>query len=172
MDQTTIDVSANNYLLRATGSVIKFDGWLKLYGVKQDEEEEENSESAQVLPEVRENQDLKLIQLLPNQHFTQPLARFTDASLIKKLEELGIGRPSTYAPIISTIQDRYYVEKKEKKFFTTELGIAVIKFLMKYFSDIFDYAFTAQMEDNLDSIANGEMKWKETVGSFYIPFEA
>jgi DNA topoisomerase-1 len=141
---------------------------LKVFG-KVEEEEEEN-ENSQALPELKEQENLDLIKLLPNQHFTEPPPRFNEASLIKKLEELGIGRPSTYAPILSTIQDRYYVEKREKKFFPTELGITVNTFLMKYFPDIFDYAFTAEMEDNLDSIATGEMQWKPIIAKFYEPF--
>lgn len=170
MDQTSVDITAgDNYLFRATGSIIKFDGWLKIFG-KVQENEEEDDEKTQALPNLNENEDLSLIKLLPNQHFTEPPPRFNEASLIKRLEELGIGRPSTYAPILSTIQDRYYVEKREKKFFPTELGITVNKFLMKYFPDIFDYEFTAEMENNLDSIATGEMKWKPIIESFYEPF--
>lgn len=169
MDQTTIDVVAGVYLLRATGSVIKFDGWLKIYG--KGINEEENGEKSQVLPKLSQGELLKLLQLLPNQHFTEAPPRFNEASLIKKLEELGIGRPSTYAPILSTIQDRFYVEKREKKFFPTSLGIAVIKFLMQYFADLFDYTFTAEMEDNLDAIACGEKKWQPEVARFYEPFE-
>ena len=198
MDQTTVDITAGPagsqphptsslddslraldgaprlpspvYLFRVTGSVVKFDGWLKLYG-KAVDDTEENNEKAQVLPKLSEHESLKLLQLLPNQHFTEPPPRFNEASLIKKLEELGIGRPSTYAPILSTIQDRFYVEKREKKFFPTSLGIAVIKFLMQYFADLFDYAFTAEMEDNLDAIASGEKKWQPTVADFYEPFD-
>lgn len=168
MDQTTVDVTADSYLLRATGSVIKFEGWLKLYGK---DVEDESDEKNQALPKLSEKQILKLLQLLPGQHFTEPPPRYTEASLIKKLEELGIGRPSTYAPILSTIQERFYVEKIERKFIPTTLGITVTDFLLKYFSDILDYSFTAQMEDNLDEIARGERKWKPTIKEFYTPFE-
>lgn len=168
MDQTTVDVTANAYTFRATGSVIKFDGWLKLYGK---EAEEETEEKKQVLPKLSEGELLKLLQLSPTQHFTEPPPRYTEASLIKKLEELGIGRPSTYAPIISTIQERFYVEKVERKFIPTPLGTAVCDFLVKYFPDIFDYSFTAQMEDELDEIARGERQWKPTIRTFYTPFE-
>lgn len=166
MDQTTVDVAANNYLLRATGSVIKFEGWLKLYG-----KEEDTEEKKQVLPPVTEKELLKLLQLLPGQHFTEPPPRYTEASLIKKLEELGIGRPSTYAPILSTIQERFYVERQERKFIPTNLGFSVSDFLVKYFSDIVDFAFTAAMEDELDEISRGEREWKLTIRSFYEPFE-
>lgn len=165
-DQTTVDIKADSYLLRATGSVIKFDGWLKLYGKEQDEDKKE-----QKLPELSENQKLELIKLIPSQHFTEPPPRYNEASLIKKLEELGIGRPSTYAPILSTIQERFYVEKIERKFTPTQLGIAVCDFLVQYFPDIVDYSFTAQMEDELDEIARGERQWQPTIASFYTPFE-
>lgn len=165
IDQTTVDIGADSYLLRATGSVISFEGWLKLYG------KEEKEEGKQVLPPLLENQALNLIQLLPTQHFTQPPPRYNEAALIKKLEELGIGRPSTYAPILSTIQDRFYVEKLERKFVPTALGFAVTDFLVKYFADIVDYTFTAQMEDELDEISRGERQWRPTIKAFYDPFE-
>lgn len=190
IDQTTVDVKADSpvatYLLRATGSVIKFDGWLKLYGVTQEEEsfdgvypeqsrgaqdKDEEPAKKQVLPELSEGENLKLLNLIPKQHFTQPPPAYTEASLIKKLEQLGIGRPSTYAPIISTIQERFYVERVERKFKPTPLGLAVNDFLIKYFPDIFDYAFTAQMEDQLDDISRGERQWRETIKDFYVPFE-
>ncbi len=174
MDQTTIDIGAGDYLFRATGSVIKFDGWLKLYGkdIEDDSSPEKgNDEKKQVLPALSENQLLTLIRLIPGQHFTEPPPKFTEASLIKKLEELGIGRPSTYAPILSTIQDRFYVEKTERKFTPTTLGITVTDFLVQYFSDIIDYSFTAQMEDELDNIAKGERQWRPIMKEFYTPFE-
>jgi len=167
MDHTTIDVSAGSYTLRATGSVVKFDGWLKVYGKIQEDDE---IEGEQALPEVKEKDPLDLLKLLPQQHFTEPPARFNEASLIKKLEELGIGRPSTYASIISTILERFYVEKLDRRLIPTELGKAVIEFLMKNFADIMDYAFTAQMEDELDDIARGERAWKPTIAEFYTPF--
>lgn len=181
LEQTSVDVAAEQYSLRANGSVIKFPGWLKLYGIGQDviakkqdtstDEEDGSQNKNQILPELRERENLKLLQLLPNQHFTQPPPRYAEASLIKKLEELGIGRPSTYAPILSTIQDRIYVERLERKFKPTFLGIAVNDFLLKYFSSLFDYSFTAKMEDELDEISRGERTWRETVGEFYSPFE-
>ncbi|MBI2334739.1 type I DNA topoisomerase [Candidatus Daviesbacteria bacterium] len=163
VDQTTVDIIANSYLFRATGSVIKFEGWLKLY-------QGEDEEDQKVLPQLNEGQKLNLIKLLPTQHFTEPPPRYNEASLIKKLEELGIGRPSTYAPILSTIQERFYVEKQEKKFIPTALGFAVSDFLVKYFPDVFDYSFTAQMEDRLDEIARGERQWVPTIREFYEPF--
>ena len=203
LDQTTIDVIASEakqsssednkiatssapesvrdprndgYLLRATGSIIKFDGWLKLYGKEATASadsfgESKEDEKKQALPKLSEGELLNLIRLLSNQHFTEPPPRYNEASLIKKLEELGIGRPSTYAPILSTIQERFYVEKIERKFIPTALGITVIDFLMAYFADIIDYAFTAQMEDELDEIARGERQWRPTIAGFYAPFE-
>lgn len=167
IDQTTVDVTADSYLLRATGSIVKFDGWLKLYG----KDIEEENEKKQVLPKLTENQELDLIKVLPTQHFTEPPPRYNEASLIKKLEELGIGRPSTYAPIISTIVERFYVEKVERKFVPTSLGMAVTDFLVSNFAEILDYAFTAKLEDELDEIARGERDWRPTMREFYEPFE-
>lgn len=178
LNQTTVDVAAqvrdDRFLLRASGSVLKFDGWLKIHGVKQELDEESGQDGEgrkQVLPELKKEEPLNLLQLLPEQHFTQPPPRYSEASLIKKLEELGIGRPSTYAPILSTIQERYYVEREERKFKPTALGLATNDFLVKYFPDLFDYSFTALMEDRLDDVARGEGIWQETVKSFYDPLE-
>lgn len=179
LDQTTVEVKAlvkdDVYTLRANGSVLKFDGWLKLYGVKQEVEEEgddEEKSKKQVLPELLESEKLDLLQLLPEQHFTQPPPRYTEASLIKKLEELGIGRPSTYAPTLATIQERFYVERDERKFKPTVLGMTTNDFLIKYFPETFDYGFTAQMEDELDEISRGERGWQQTIGEFYKPLES
>lgn len=175
MDQTSVDILAGSYLFRATGSVVKFNGWLKLYDKGKGERgkgEEEQEDEEKILPELTEGKLLNLLKLLPQQHFTEPPARYTEASLIKKLEELGIGRPSTYAPIISTILERYYVEKIERKFSPTELGVAVNEFVFKYFPEIVDYDFTASLEDELDEIAHGKREWKPTIKKFYEPFEA
>lgn len=166
LDQTTVDIKANDYLLRATGSVIKFDGWLKLYRGEEDGEQKDGK----LIPELTEGELLKLIQLLPSQHFTEALPRYTEATLIKKLEELGIGRPSTYAPIISTIQERFYVERQERRFVPSALGFATSDFIVKYFPDIVDYQFTAKMEDELDEIARGERQWVPIIKDFYGPF--
>lgn len=171
LDQTTVELGAKRddviYTLRATGSVVKFDGWLKVFSKGGDEEETREK----VLPPLTEKEMLKLIKLLPEQHFTESPPRYNEASLIKKLEELGIGRPSTYAPIISTILDRIYVERQDRKFIPTPLGLAVTDFLVKNFPDIIDYSFTAQMEDELDEIAKGEKEWKPIIKDFYTPFE-
>lgn len=164
LDQTTVDVSAGNYLLKATGTTIKFDGWMRVSGKAEGDGEK-------ILPDLSEGEKLDLLDLKAEQHFTQPPPRYTEATLIKRLEELGIGRPSTYAPILSTIQERVYVEKEDRKFVSTPLGLAVTNFLMKYFPDIVDYKFTAKMEDELDDIAQGKISWQPTIESFYKPFE-
>lgn len=166
-DETTIDVSAKpDYLLRATGQTMKFDGWRKVLPAGKVAEEQ-----AVILPEVVKGEPLHLIKVNSAQKFTEPPARFNEASLIKTLEKLGIGRPSTYAPIISTIQIRSYVEKKEGKFFPTPIGVAVNDFLIEYFPDIFEYKFTAEMEDDLDSIANGKVEWTSLIKKFWSPFD-
>lgn len=164
-DQTKIETQAtsikNIYLFLTEGKIIKFDGWLKLYKLPKEEE----------LPEMKKGDDLDLIKVTPKQKFTQAPPRYTEASLIKALEERGIGRPSTYAPIISTIQGRQYVEKMEGKFTPTPLGEVVNDFLVEYFAGIVDYDFTAQMEDELDDIANGKRKWVPVIRDFYQPFD-
>jgi DNA topoisomerase-1 len=170
---TTVTVQAagdkNIYLLETKGTIEKFDGWRKVYGKVEETDEEGNK--LEVLPEVVAGDDLKLVEVLPEQKFTQPPPRYNEASLIKALEELGIGRPSTYAPTISTIQDRNYVEKQEKQFLPTPLGFAVNDFLIEYFPDVMDYQFTARMEDDLDSIASGEKERVPVLSEFYTPFE-
>ncbi|MCJ7804736.1 type I DNA topoisomerase, partial [Patescibacteria group bacterium] len=161
-DQTRINVQAasvkNIYSLLAEGKVIKFAGWLKLYE-KSDEQKKTEGEEG-VLPKVKAGDDLDLVKVQNEQKFTQPPASYTEATLIKALEERGIGRPSTYAPTVSTIQYRQYVEKFEGKFKPTSLGTTVNDFLVEYFPDVFDYQFTAKMEDELDDIANGQREWK------------
>ncbi len=173
MDQTTVDIAAgSSYILRSTGSIIKFEGWMKLFGKETEENEEEAKQGENNnLPDLQQGEVLDLVEVKPNQHFTEPPPRYNEASLIKKLEELGIGRPSTYAPIISTIQERFYVEKEERKFTPTLLGMAVADFLITYFPDVFDYNFTAGMEDKLDEVARGEREWRSIMKDFYTPFE-
>ena len=166
-DETKIDVLAeektNSYLLRVTGQIMKFEGWRKVFtGLDTSKLE---------LPKVLVNDSLQLVKVQPEQKFTQPPDRFTEASLIKTLESLGIGRPSTYAPTISTVQIRNYVEKNEGKFSPTYVGIAVNDFLVGNFPETFDYKFTADMENNLDEIANGKLIWNESIGIFWKPFE-
>ncbi|MDA2936056.1 type I DNA topoisomerase [Patescibacteria group bacterium AH-259-L05] len=162
IDKTSVDISANNYMLRATGSVIKFDGWLKLYPQKLGEK---------ILPELSINEILNCIQIIPAQHFTEPPPRYSEARLVKTLEEYGIGRPSTYAPIISTILSRNYVIKEGGRFKPTEMGMRVNDLLTKHFPNIVDYKFTAKMEDRLDAIAQGEKDQKTVLSNFYKPFK-
>lgn len=164
-DATTITVEAkkasNYYTLKTSGSTLKFDGWMKLFPNKGDV----------ILPALQERQELGYVDLNAAQKFTLPPARFNDASLVKTLEEKGIGRPSTYASIISVIVDRGYVERKEKRFFATPVGITVSDFLMENFPTIVDFDFTAEMEEDLDRISRGEKEWKKVVGEFFKPFE-
>jgi DNA topoisomerase-1 len=146
VDQTTIDIKAGErYVFRATGSVIKFNGFLAVYEEGKDEKDEEDEEQARTLPRVEQGEQLKLNELTPDQHFTEPPPRFTEATLVKALEEKGIGRPSTYASIMTVIQDREYVERKEGRFFPTELGMIVNDLLVESFDDLFNVAYTAHM---------------------------
>jgi len=162
-DSTTINIKAKNYLFRATGQTLKFDGFLKVYPLKFKETE---------LPLLKEEGVLDLIELKHSQHFTQPPPRFNEASLIKELEKHGIGRPSTYAPILTTIQTRNYINKnEEKKFQPTEIGIMVNDLLVDHFPEVVDIKFTARMEENLDEIAQGKEKWVKVLEEFYNPFE-
>lgn len=161
MDSLTCNIAAKNYIFRALGSTIKFDGFLKIYGLPFKEV---------ILPPLAKDEILELIKLIPSQHFTQPPPRYTEASLVKTLEQNGIGRPSTYAPTISTIQERGYVEKKERKFYPKEIGILVNDLLVKHFPKIVDIKFTAHMEENLDKIAQDKIEWVPVVREFYEPF--
>jgi DNA topoisomerase-1 len=158
------------YQLRASGSRIKFKGFLSVYEEARDEDVAPDTSEGVILPELTEGELLDLLKLLPEQHFTQPPPRYTEANLVKALEEHGIGRPSTYAPIISTIQQRGYVERFEKRLYPTELGEIVNELLVEYFPDIINVQFTSQMEDDLDRIAQGEMAWAPVLREFYTPF--
>ena len=168
-DETRVSVNADKYILTASGQITKFEGWRAVYGGGKSEQAK-SEEGEQTLPDVEKGDSLEKIKVLSEQKFTQPPARYNEALLIKTLEKLGIGRPSTYAPTISTIQDRQYINKDEGKFVPTSVGIAVNDFLMKYFSDVFDYQFTARMEDSLDKIAEGERKWVPVIREFWDPF--
>jgi len=159
--ETTIDVVASKYLLRASGQIMIFDGWRKLFAIDKD---------IVLLPEVEKGEDLDKEKVWGDQKFTQPPPRYNEASLIKTLEKLGIGRPSTYAPIISTIQLRAYVEKTEGKFFPTPIGIATTQFLVKNFAAEMEYGFTAEMEERLDKIATGKKDWRREMKTFWGPF--
>lgn len=168
-DETVIDVAASKYLLRASGQIMKFDGWTRL---RYKASAGQGKDDEVTLPDVAKDEELKLIDVWGDQKFTQPPARYNEASLIKTLEKLGIGRPSTYAPTISTIQVRNYVEKNEsRQFIPTNIGIAVNDFLIENFPETFDYQFTAKMEGELDDIANGDLDWQKPIKEFYSPFE-
>jgi DNA topoisomerase-1 len=158
------------YRLRASGSRVQFKGFLSVYEEAVDEDATPDSSEGIILPELSEGEVLDLVELLPNQHFTQPPPRYTEASLVKSLEEYGIGRPSTYAPTITTIQQRGYVEKFEKRLYPTELGEIVNELLVEYFPDIINVQFTSQMEDDLDRIAQGDLEWPPVLQEFYTPF--
>ncbi len=160
--QATGEVAGNLGIFRATGQKIKFPGFLKIYEL--DEEEEK------ILPALNEGENLQLLKLVPEQHFTEPPARYNEASLIKTLEKYGIGRPSTYAPTISTIMERRYAELKERKFYPTELGKTINELIKKHFPTIVDINFTADMEKDLDEIAKGKIAWTKVLDNFYGPF--
>jgi DNA topoisomerase-1 len=166
-DTVTALIAAGVYDFRASGSQIKFDGFMKLYIEGKDEEEKEEGG---LLPELEVGQQLGLDGFDPQQHFTQPPPRFSEAMLVKTLEENGIGRPSTYAPIIETLQARGYVTREKKVFYATELGRVVLDQLLEFFPDILDVDFTAQMEEQLDRIAEGELEWVDVIRSFYENF--
>ena len=170
-DQTTIEISAGDYLLRATGSVMKFNGFLSVYEEAREEKDEEAEEEGRSLPRVSEGERLRLEKIRPEQHFTEPPPRYTEATLVKELEEKGIGRPSTYATIISTIVEREYVNKDQGRFTPTLLGEKVSDLLVKSFEDIFDVGFTAKLEDELDEIEEGKLPWRKSVKDFYDRFE-
>jgi DNA topoisomerase I len=203
LEKTTvnIEISTNKEELTASGEVLKFDGFLKVYREDKDEDEQED-QSEGMLPPMTVGQLLPLSELRATERFSRPQPRYTEASLVKKLEELGIGRPSTYAPTISTIQKREYVEKRDKegtprpyrvlvlkddliskreesentgaekaKLFPTDLGLVVTDFLKQYFDNVMDYGFTAKIEEEFDEVANGKLKWNEMLEDFYVPFK-
>ena len=169
-DQTDVKIQAGRVEFRATGSVVKFDGFLALYQEAKIEDAKEEDKEEGVLPELREGERLEVRELLPTQHFTQPPPRYTEASLVKALEARGIGRPSTYASILTTIQDREYVLKQAGKFYPTDTGEVVEELLVESFRDIFDYEYTARMEDHLDRIESGRELWTDSMRDFYDRF--
>jgi len=175
-DQTTIDVNAPGkdgatYMFRATGSVPKFDGFLKVYEEGKDQKDTEDDELKNKLPAVEQGEVLKFRSIEPEQHFTEPPPRFTEATLVKELEADGVGRPSTYASILSTIQEREYVKKEGGKFSPTELGMVVTDLLLESFSDLFDVTYTARMEAELDDIEEGKIDWRIAMSEFYERFQ-
>jgi len=173
-DQTTVDIDArsggDSFWFRVTGSVLKFDGFLKIYKESQEGEDEEAEELKHKLPPLEAGQKLTLKSLKPEQHFTEPPPRYNEASLVKELEERGIGRPSTYSAIITTIQERQYVQKLGGKFVPTEIGLVVTDLLVENFRDIFDFQYTARLEEELDEIEEGKEKWTDTLAEFYKRF--
>ncbi len=176
-DQTKVETTAGRYVLAATGSILKKAGWLAAYGERTEEDEEradkgqedENGTGRQ-LPDLNEGETLKLEKLDPVQHFTQPPPRFNEASLVKELEEKGIGRPSTYASILSVIQDKEYVKKDEGRFHPTDLGVLVTDLLVESFPQVLDVTFTAEMENQLDGVEQGKVDYLEVLKRFYGPF--
>ena len=171
LDTVAVSIKAREYVFRATGSAIKFPGFMALYIENTDNNDQPDGDEG-MLPELTEGEVLRLLQLTPNQHFTQPPPRYSEAMLVKTLEELGIGRPSTYAQIIDTIRKRGYVEIEEKRFFPTELGSIVVELLKEHFPNIIDVEFTANMEDRLDRIEEGEEDWVQVLEEFWGPFAA
>ncbi|MBU0982006.1 type I DNA topoisomerase [Patescibacteria group bacterium] len=169
-DQVGVDITANDYIFRATGQTVKFAGFMEVYLEGKDLPEEEEEDRENYLPELTKGEHPRLKELKPAQHFTKPPARYTEASLVKKLEAEGIGRPSTYAPTISTIQTRGYIEKEEGKLKPTDMGYVVNDFLVEHFPKILDLQFTVRMEDMLDEIEEGNEKWQDEVKEFYVPF--
>ena len=181
LETTTADIAAGRgdaeapYVFRASGTVVKFAGFTKVYTEGRDEGDEADDRKDKenpTLPLLREGEELDLVRLIPEQHFTQPPPRYTEATLVKALEEHGIGRPSTYAPIMSTIQERGYVERVNKQLVPTELGFIVNDLLVKHFPAVVDVKFTAEMEEELDDIAQGERQWVGVLRDFYEPFAA
>jgi len=166
LDATSVDILAEakdkKYTFRATGSIIEFDGFLKVYPA---------SVKENILPDLEKNDKLNLEKLDALQHFTEPPARFSEAGLVKKMEELGIGRPSTYAPTISTIENRGYIRKEDRRLIPQDIAFVVNDLLVKHFSEVVDYEFTAKMEDDLDEIADGKIKWVPIIKEFYMPFK-
>src|SRR6266508_2867084 len=173
-DQVSVDIEAappagrTRYRLRATGQTLKFDGFRRVYFEGRDDTADEDAEAA--LPRLSAEQALRLLELIPEQHFTQPPPRYSEASLVKALEENGIGRPSTYAPTIATLLDRGYVRLDERRFFPEDIGMVVSDLLVGFFPDVFEIGFTARMEEELDDIAEGKENWVKVLNDFYEPF--
>jgi DNA topoisomerase-1 len=174
LDQVSVDIEATadaapRYLLRATGQTVKFDGFRRVYFESADDAPDRDAEAR--LPALDQEQALRLLEIVPEQHFTQPPPRYTEASLVKELESRGIGRPSTYAPTISNLEDRKYVYVEQRRLFPEDVAFVVIDLLVEHFSEIVDYDFTARMEEELDDVAEGKMRWVQVLDEFYGPFE-
>jgi len=172
-DVVSADISAGKWGFRATGQTLRFAGFMAIYAeTREDSEQRDGEDSSSILPPLLAGEALDLIKLEPKQHFTQPPPRYSEASLVKALEELGIGRPSTYAPIIETIQQRNYVREEDRRFEPTPLGTTVTDLLSKQFPDIVDVSFTASMENRLDQVEKGQQDWQELLAGFYGPFKS
>ena len=169
---TQPDIGRRSYLFRATGSIVKFQGFLVLYRETREEGDSKALEDEQALPVIVVGEKVPCKGVTPSQHFTEPPPRFSEASLVKELERLGIGRPSTYASIISVLADRRYVELVQRRFFPTELGESVEKVMVKQFPDVFNVDFTSEMEEELDKIEEGDLAWQKVLKDFYSPFAA
>lgn len=169
-DTTTVDFDLGRFLFRATGSVVKFDGYQRLYKESREAEEGKALEEEQGLPVVEKGENIPVRSITPSQHFTEPPPRYSEASLVKELERLGIGRPSTYASIVSTLVDRRYAQLEQRRFFPTPLGEQVEKVMVKSFPDVFNVQFTSHMEGDLDKIEEGNINWRVMLKDFYGPF--
>ncbi len=170
-DTTTVDFDLGRYLFRATGSVVKFKGFLALYKETREEGDSKALEDEQALPAIEPGEHVPVRSIDPAQHFTEPPPRYSEASLVKELEKRGIGRPSTYASIISTLTERHYAELLQRRFFPTPLGESVEKVMVKQFPREFDIGFTAEMERELDKVEDGRLKWRQVLSDFWSPFE-
>ncbi|MDH5643346.1 MAG: type I DNA topoisomerase, partial [Gemmatimonadota bacterium] len=169
-DTTTIDFQIEGYEFRATGSLIKFDGFQRLYMEARESGEGTHADELAPVPLLEEGDAVTLNKITPNQHFTEPPPRFSEASLVKELEQLGIGRPSTYSTIISTLRNRNYAEVRDRRFFPTDLGRTVSRVMISRFPDIFNVEFTSNMEEELDKIEDGQLEWKSVLQEFWDPF--
>ena len=174
LDQVAVDIANadGKVVLRATGSIVAFDGFLKVYKEEQEDEDKDTAEEERRLPPLKEGDTLKLEEVIPNQHFTQPPPRYSEASLVKKMEELGIGRPSTYASILQVLQDRDYVKLDQRRFIPESRGRIVTTFLQTFFKQYVEYNFTANLEDQLDEISAGDLEWKKVLHDFWGAFSA
>ena len=177
LDTTQFDIQSGNYLFRSNGSILKFAGFMKVYVESQDDDQSDESKPEgkgddRLLPALEKGEVLKVHEILPEQHFTQPPARFSEAMLVKELEDKGVGRPSTYAATISVIKDRDYIQNVERRLQPVELGFMINDLLVENFPDIMTTEFTAKMEEQLDDIEGGKLGWVEALNSFYIPFKA
>jgi DNA topoisomerase I len=174
LDTTQFDIRSGNYLFRSNGSILKFAGFMKVYVESQDDDNTEKTEtkdSDRILPALKKGENLNLLEISPEQHFTQPPARFTEAMLVKELEDKGVGRPSTYASIISVIKDRDYIQNEERRLKPVELGFMINDLLVENFPDIMTTEFTSKMEEQLDEVEDGKMEWRDVLHSFYTPFK-